>query len=775
MSDEIDQVLPEPSSDPIGIAHPDASAILRMFTDAYDAMAPRNQRVASCRDLRRGTLQVGVHPRWAVRFHQAAAFVQSLLPERRTLERSVAASVTAVEPVFSRGTGDTNEERNQAEWAEFYLNELRARRFPFRQLGGKLTEDGELALVVLPDAATLDGCPIYEDTVTAAQYKTLSASAKKTYRPYGAAKPGPSVTRYIKLEGTWSDGEPKEAKNPEYGRDASGRRADDPYYSEHGAPTFKRDEQKSNAAFDEALKRYRAAHLPVTTLIMPALDVAPLLVRSREDGQWALAAMVCRTLLVREEAIKQGYRWTGMGDRLLVPTGSDRSKLAGQRGMVFVYQCFMTETDADGFRHPLILSCVCGTDPSTRDDDASASNVDVIDLYDQFGIEVPLWDYLGGMSTKDDDPAYAYEPWIAPFVNRILKIEGVETLTDMTAWENANTGYLQEPDPRFSDDVLLDASGQLRVTPIPEPGEVAQSTGPVHPFAEQRVNPDFRFREQALRENLAAQTVAEQTGPSGGESGHQLVVAHTLSIVAKEDIRQGCLRAARLFARASARILDALAEQGIAWPIETTEDRPIGGKTINKGSLIEWSKDWCQGSYEFGVDYPSEANPVEVSLAMQAWQVHAGSWEDLQKARGKADPMTERLKVAEDEYWESDLGKAQRWLRVAQIRRDKDAQKLAQLQLSKALSAVGLPGMEGGVPMGLLGGGPPSATPPGAMSPQPQQAGPPQPATAGAQYAGSVVGSNSGMGPAMNDARALSAIPGANGTQLPPTGLTGPG
>jgi hypothetical protein len=762
MPDEPTTPLGPPADEPLGASHLDAGQILRTFCDTYDAFKRRNERIETTRDIRRGTLVVGVSPKWTARFSTAAPFVQSALPERRTLERSVKASVGAVLPEIARAaTGDTRDDDTHAEWAEFYLNELRRRRFPATQCFGKGVEDGEYAFVVIPDAATIDGQPLYADTITAARYKALKPSERKQYTPYGVNRNGAEPRRYVRLAGAWSDGTPKEGRNPEYDRDASGRRRDDAYYSRAKGPdrpTFKRDEDKSASAFDTAQRRYRAAHLPVTALVLPALDVAPLLVRSKDGESWALKAMVTRQLLVREEAIAAGYRWAGMGDRLLIPQGYDANRNTGQRGMMYLYQVYMEEYDDDGRCHPLILSTVLGVNAQTREADASGSTVDVLDLYDEWGIDVPCWDYCGGMGLSDDDPAFAYEPWLWPFVNRILKIEGIETVTDMALWENANTGYLQEPNPQFSDDVILDATGNLRATPIPDPGEVVQSTGPVHPFAEQRVNPDFRYREQALRESLSSQTLAEQAGGEG-QSGHQLVVQHTLSVVAKDDIRAGVLRACKLFARVSARILDALAEDGITWPIETGEERPIGSKTVSKGSLIEWSRDWCDGAYEFEVSYPSEANPVEISLAEQAWVNGSGTWEDLQTAKGKSDAESERLKVAEDDFWKRDYGKALLDVRVAEYRQDKQAKQIARLRADKALAATGLPGMEQGVPMGLLGGqqGPGQAPPPQ----QPQQPGAPGVGAPSAQQlVGSIVGSNSGAGPAANDARAVSQIPG---------------
>lgn len=767
MADDVFNPLGPPSEAPLGISHQDAQQILRVFTDAYDAMKARNIRVEVTRDMRRGTLQVGVNPLWTARFQQAAPFVQSLLPERKTLERSVKAQVSAVLPEIARAaTGDTQDDDEKAEWGEFYLNELRKRRFPAKQCFGKSVEDGEFAFLVIPDAATIDGQPLYADTITAARYKALKPAEQRQYIPYGVARNGQEPKRYVKLAGAWSDGTPREGRNPEYDRDAAGRRRDDAYYSrpkkgEKPQP-FTRDEDKSAAAFDEAQRRYRASHLPVTAVILPALDVAPILIRSKDGEHWALKAMVTRQLLVREEAIAAGYRWRGMGDRLLVPQGYDASRKTGQRGQMYLYQFYMEEHDDEGKCHPLILSTVLGINGQTREADATDSNVDVLDLYDEWGIDIPCWDYIGGMSTEDDDAAFAYEPWMFPYLNRILKIEGVETVTDMAMWENANTGYIQEPNPQFSEDVLLDSGGSLRTTKIPDPGEVVQSTGPVHPFAEQRVNPDFRYREQALRDSLREQTIAESGAP--GASGHQDVIQHTLSVVAKDDIRAGVLRACRLFVRVSARILDALAERGINWPIESSDDRPIGSKTVSKGSLIEWSRDWLDGAYEFDVAYPSEANPVEISMAEQAWVNGSGTWEDLQTAKGKSDAESERLKVAEDDFWKRDYGKALLDLRVAEERQDKMAQKIAKLRADKALAATGLPGMEHGVPMGLIGGDQ-------GQAPQPQQ--PQQPGAPGVpgapspnQMVGSVVGSNSGAGPAANDARAISQIPGGGSTGM---------
>jgi hypothetical protein len=329
MPDEPTTPLGPPADEPLGASHLDAGQILRTFCDTYDAFKRRNERIETTRDIRRGTLVVGVSPKWSARFSTAAPFVQSALPERRTLERSVKAAVGAVLPEIARAaTGDTKDDDTNAEWAEFYLNELRRQRFPAKQLlrqgrGGRRVrlrraprrghDRRPAALRRHHHGRALQGPQAAERSNTSRTASTATGRAR----------------RYVRLAGAWSDGTPKEGRNPEYDRDASGRRRDDAYYSRAKGPdrpTFKRDEDKSASAFDTAQRRYRAAHLPVTALVLPALDVAPLLVRSKDGESWALKAMVTRQLLVREEAIAAGYRWAGMGDRLLIPQGYDANR-----------------------------------------------------------------------------------------------------------------------------------------------------------------------------------------------------------------------------------------------------------------------------------------------------------------------------------------------------------------------------------------------------------------------------------------------------------------
>jgi hypothetical protein len=111
--------------------------------------------------------------------------------------------------------------------------------------------------------------------------------------------------------------------------------------------------------------------------------------------------------------------------------------------------------------------------------------------------------------------------------------------------------------------------------------------------------------------------------------------------------------------------------------------------------------------------------------------------------------------VAEDDFWKRDYGKALLDVRVAEYRQDKQARQIAQLRADKALAATGLPGMEQGVPMGLLGGqqGPGQAPPPQ----QPQQPGAPGVGAPSAQQlVGSIVGSSVAQGqPRMTPALSL--------------------
>jgi hypothetical protein len=681
--------------------------IIDLWRDGAEHRARESRRrIATVQGIRRKTLRIKLSPSWVKRNPEAAAWIPHVMPERSTLERDLIARIAAVEPVYSRqAIGFTNAHTTFAEECEAYMEEYRQRSVPFQAFAGKGMEDGEYGRTTIPAPSDMEGIPDLFDKLTERAYTALKEAERSAYvkDEHDKRKGG----RYVKVD------KKSGAKqlNPQYERNAAGQsRAE--HAKAKAKDEYTPDKAKSEEAHADAVRRYLVHKDASTTRLIPAMDCVPYFVRGTGRERWKLAALVERVALDREDLLEADYGWVGMGDRLLLPRGYGGAKYAGTKGgQVYLYTAYLCSRDDDGHDRPLICYTVGGagtwTQDAIPDGPAQKDSLSIIDLYDEYGLQGPLWSYHGGLHTEDDETDFYYQPYLWAFVELILGIEGNKTSMNAANQSSSFTGHIYNPDAQLAavlEDAVVDSNDQLRVPKVPMPGEIVPASGPVVPFSKAQVGDDAWKTYQSDMQALREATAIDQTG-GDGPSGHALVVRSTLAQVAKRQIRDGALDATVACGQDHLKIVHAYWKRfGVKWPLATKQERAVGEEMREGLDVAEFNPEWVgeDGNYLLSAAYPAEENLARIDLEMNLAMQGFGSFESVQEARGKSDTMAERIRWLEDQIWRDPATIAAYKLRVAKLRQDAIGLKILKLQQQDLMTKQGVPGMENGVPKAAI-------------------------------------------------------------------------
>jgi hypothetical protein len=673
--------------------------VIDLWREGASGLKSRTKRIEDTRAFRRKERSslVKVDRTWARLNPDAAALAQLTLPQRLTLERDLIARVGSSEPSFEREPlGFRERDIEGAEACAAYMNEWRLRSVPFGTFAGKSVEDSEFARVTLPCDLDMDGAPDYFDYISDRAYDERDEDERKAF----SRDEDDRRKRYVK-------------------RDADGERVvREPYQATAGADNRELDKDAAEARkrHEDDVTAYilRCGLDASTTRVIPALDCVPIFRRGTRRDRWELAALVERVLYHSWELLEHDYGWVNMGDRLATPIAA-RSEGAstslsesGQAGQFYLYTAYLISTDDEGTDHPLVVYTVGGAGTwdsrsGTKDD---PSSVAVIDLYDEYGIEGPLWSYHFGLHTEDDDVDHYGQPYLWALLDLLKAIESMQGATRAAIALNAFTGYLHTPDAGLPDEAYLESDSTLRVPNIPGPGQIETAAGSVEPFRQAQVGADaWRLAEMdrlALQEATAIDTVPGGSGPSG----HALLVQQTLGTIAKRQNRECVLAATIASGEAHLRILAGIAETyGIRWPIRTTQERPVKGEPREGRAPAMFDPDWvADGQFHLAADFPSEANLAMVDLEASLADRGYSSFDNVQKEKGQPDPQTEWKKVLKDRLRKTPAYLMRAEMQLAQQTGDQEMEALLKsLQEQGKMTRAGVPGAApNGVPTSAL-------------------------------------------------------------------------
>jgi hypothetical protein len=678
---------------------PQAAAVIDGFNRTSKRFKHSRARIRRAEMVRRDMEQVYADQAWVDNYGEDPAdWVQPSLPERKTLTRNLTNALSEAEPFIERrALGDTDTDKDDANLLEQWSNASMTVLYDHEEVIGKGVEDGEFPTLVLPEPASLLGCPQYMEP----------------------------------------DGKGGRRVKAKYGPDLSGR---------------KKHRQE--------MLRYFADHPPIVVRHPSALDCAPVLVHGRRGTRFECTGLFVRTLYDVGELEKR-YEWSKLvGDRELIPRAFDSGSMYGRDGQVYLYEAFMLgdpEIDDDGIPHarPFIVYCVGGMPTRRRDDVATdQDSVVVIDLWEEYGIDYPLWDYDWALHTNDDDPDFRGLPFLDPLIPTLLNLELLLLADHAQTYENAFSGHVTELPPGENAETWMNGGKFVQIHK-PQTGEVSIVPGPVKPFVGAPTGDGAKRLEEfhlgALRTNTPDEAQFGGSGDAG--SGRQLVVERGLFHTAHRQVPAFGLRKARFVATTILKLACGLArgewkgmKAGVNLAFEINVEAIPGGSDREGTDLVELNDRWVGDNYDLKAVYPSRGNLAEVGQLSELYDKGQASWDRLMEAQGISNPDAERVKTALDDWWKSDEGKAE--LREYALKRSGRTEQAAKLKAIRDQQMT-------------PGGMPTSALAPEAMAPPQMMTAPT--GTPGAEAMGQEVSAQMGTNTLVQDAQMASQInqPGA--------------
>ncbi len=694
--------------------------MVEIWTTNAEAMKPWHDEVIRAEGIRRGTLARKIAESWRVKHPEAAEAAPVRIPQRRTLESDLKARLGQVEPHYVRNAiGDLETDVTNAQAYEDYLNEWATSEYgvPFSTFLDLGVEVGGYLRVRLPSMADMDGRPDFFERLTERAYAKLSDDEKAAYKKdddKGKRKRKP----YVKV-----DAGGKEVPASKYAKLLEETDEDKKLSPMKRADRSKVRATKAKEAHDKAVERYLLGRPASSAQVFGGLDVVPIFKRGIGREQAVLAAAMTRQLVTVEEAISANYGWKGMGGRLLVPKGDSDSNTVGRNGCYYLYQMFLTQTDDEGIERPLLLYTLGGKGTSVDGIDPERDDaVGMIDLYDEFGIEGPLWSWHTGLKTRDRNPAYRQRPYLSDLIDLILAIEGQEMAIRATTQIVSFSGHVEKIGDALkgpNTEAVLDAvtesivengkSGKrLKTSKQPAPGETVTTIGDIEPWHQTQIGRDAWQGLASDRQVLAEAIAVDQAATAPGASGRAIVVGETLAKVAKKDVRDEALEAFRRDGEDHATIVAAIEKTfGICWPVQKVEEPPAEDASERaRYSVAAWNPDWIGDEGQFTrlkAEYPEEYNLAaldeEAALSERGFS-HPGN---VFKKKGITDPIKEWQNILEWRMRQSPEYQMAVTAGVANRRGDKTMIEIIKgLQAQQKISEAGVPGARNGVPTSAM-------------------------------------------------------------------------
>lgn len=734
MADNRSALLPEPSIPPItwnGRAVT-PSYITDLFARNWKLARWRTANIKRALEFRRLALRVQVD-KALMKDHPELGWVVSVMSERTTLEREQIARVVAALPRLNRESlGDLDRDDRYAEEYERYMQDWTEQNVPRKEFGVKGVEDGEYGVVILPTELDMDGEPDFYDRLDERAYKALDADKRGDYKKIA----GDTKGRYGK-----HDASGNLLPSSKWGTNKAGQAYDEAKKSGK-SDTWNAEQKKLHDAHDKARDRYLLKQDAVNVRIIPALDCVAVWKRGSGKNRFELAGLIERSLISIEEAFEAEYGWLGLGNRLMTPRGFEESRSSNLTDEYYLYTAYLTSKDKDKCEHPLIISCLgmkggggVGTwsiSPTYSSGTVGDKNsVTVIDLYKTHGLTGPFWGYFGGMATGDDSPHHRFQPWMFPFIDQVMAIEGTTTQARIAVSLNATTGYSYKPDAALGDvddETIIETgiNGKRRLRPpvLAKPGQIVTNAGDITPQMTASVSPDLWRQLSDEKASLLQNTSTERPSQA---SGNALVQAETIASVNQVQVRDGVAAATKFAAERAAMIFNALAvKRQVFWPLATTKKPAIGpeGKDRPGRTVSRFDPDWLGDEVNFSLtaSYPSEENLARIDLESKLQAMGLASFKDVQDARGKEDWFEVLIEIAKDRIRNMPESMALLDQRVAEITGNRKLLKILRLKAAQQMVDGGVPGMAAGMPAAMLNRGPQppqGSPPPGGGSPPP--------------------------------------------------------
>jgi len=317
-----------------------------------------------------------------------------------------------------------------------------------------------------------------------------------------------------------------------------------------------------------------------------------------------------------------------------------------------------------------------------------------------------------------------------PLIPNLINAEGLLTAHNAQAWDQAFTGHIIELDKDMPTEAYMRGPEYREFVP-PRTGEISPVPGKIAPYQGSRAGPDAQYMEQFFLSSLGQNTPDEaQFGGGGGQSGRQLVIERGLLQTAHRQIPQCGLRVTEFVAETTLRLMCGLARGqwqstgghgvNVAFQVNVEPTPGLDGPR-GRRSALEFQERWVGEMYDIRAEFPRAGNIAEIGQLSELYDKGQASWSDLMEARGKLDPMAERVKIKLDRYWDGEEGQAELLeYALTSAGRVEQADKLKAMRTGK-INAAGMPtaAVAPEAQLGAPGPAPGPGGPPGPMTSAP--------------------------------------------------------
>lgn len=636
---------------PLSPTHAPGGLITELFQRRSKALSESRRRIVICREMRRNLLTVGVPEEWTDDIN-VRQVVEVVAPERQTIPLTMVNTLGAREPVWTRKAyGGTDRDRQDAEDSEVFLNGARKVVFPWEEVVGKLTEDGECGFVMLPRPATLE------------------------------KRPG-----YVLMR----DGE--RMPNPLYDRDASGRSPRESGYSQ-------RSSRASIAAWRKDYIAQSASNFPIVGRVVNATDCVPIFTRGWGRNPYRVRGLIVRSLMEPEELMAEGFTWKGMEDKALIPRGYVSGRSTGQMGQMYLYEAFLTDVDPKtGEETPWAAYCVGGQMTANKrwsDERDSAT----INLKEEYGITRPTWSYFYGLHHTDDDMDYRGIPILWPIVRYIWNKEALLTAYLAHTRDNAFTGNIASPDEHVDKAAYLEHDGTFRKFSKPKSNEIKMVPGPVSTWPQATVSADARYMLEEFRMTIGEER--DNATQDGRDSGHAMVVGDQLLKTAKRQIPDGATSCSEFAGEITAELCCGLArgewQAAGGKPVdiyifEDVERTLDSGENRAMREAVQFKDRWFGSNYSITAKMPKERNLAETAQLQALFKDDLAKFSEVREAMGDEHPETSFVEIQAFKWLTKDpIGQLTVDVEVANLRGMAEEAKRLEAVLAQKLNEAGFP------------------------------------------------------------------------------------
>ena len=654
----------------------------RLFWETSERFKPSRERILFAQAVRREDIVVPIPD--PLISDEDANFVAYIAPERRSLESGARQTLTANLPMMVRAKlGETDQADRDLEAVTAVAEALKAELVDWDAIVGKTVEDGEFAMVMQYDLDYLLAKPLPSDVLSVEEWEKLPESEQSDWTRCEQSKGRVTYRRYKRR----------------YWRDKDGRKPTDRYYRDVDSATgerraFERNDLATRRAWREHMKSEGEGYVPLVPRLIPALDCAPLLVRStRGHARWETRGLAIRMRCSQSDLVGQGLRWEGMPG-LLLERGYDADE-SGRMVEVYEAHVYLEDPEAEGDEprfQPCVVYQIDGR-PTWRQNGRGEQEAACINLWDEYGIDFLPVEYFWGVHTDDDEPGEYARPLIFDVLSAILNQEGNRTAYQAHLRKYAFSKLATTPSKDVPAQTYLNADGTMREIDLD--ADIVMLPGPTGPLVQPPAPEAVRDLDAMYARTLGLNAPDAPQG-GNGQSGHALVVEQSQFFGKNTHVRDGARRCVEWIVTTAVKMLAALEEKhDVKVSMFPADDVPTIEGMRQAKSVLNFDAKVFRENWRIRAVYADVGNLAEIQQEADLKERGLSTFRRVMEKKGVRNVFSERVEMMSDKFFESEDGVKLLWLEVLKRRGDMERAAILEAQLKQQITP-------GGLPMGAL-------------------------------------------------------------------------